>query len=183
MSEYLSHLPSPRQEQCEPTQVPYSNEALSADMRRLSNIWEDVQSSRARKAIYLYLGAVFELVAVWEALGQIREIASRSLRLRDGNPRLARDPFGALIFCTSDPEKVDRRSRSKYARALRHAARYKSPSKSLEIFITERGGINECAERYSQRLGRHSKKRVNKRRITLADIIRAERIGSSRGAG
>jgi hypothetical protein len=118
MIQDASHLPSPRRKAIDPTHVPYSNEALSADMRRLSSLWECVQSSRARKAIYLYLGAVFELVAVWEALGQIREIASRSLRLRDGNPRLARDPFGALIFCTSDPEKVGRRGRSKLCKGV-----------------------------------------------------------------
>jgi hypothetical protein len=176
MSEYVSHLPSPLGENAYPTQVPYSNEALSADMRRLSNIWEDVQSSRDRKAIYLYLGAVFDLVEVWEALGQLREIASRALRLRDGNPDLVREPFGVLIFCTSDPEKVDRRTRSKWSRVLRYASRYKSSLKSLETFVAERGGINECAKRYSQRLGRRGKKQVNKKRITLADIIRMERL-------
>ena len=181
MTQEVSHLPSPRWKGIDPTQVPYSNEALRADMRRLSSLWEDIQSSRDRKAIYLYLAPVLELAAVWEELGQIGEIASSALRLRDGNPQLARDPFGALIFCTSDPEKVDRRTRSKWSRVLRYATRYKSPSKSLEVFVTERGGINECAERYSQRLGRHNKKQATKRRITLADIIRAERIGSSAG--
>ena len=183
MIQDVSHLPSPQRKDIDQTQVPYSNEALRADVRQLSALWEDVQSSRDRKAIYLYLGPVLELVAVWEALGQIGEIASSALRLRDGNPQLARDPFGALIFCTSDPEKVDRRTRSKWSRVLQYAARYKSPSKSLEIFVGERGGINECADRYSRRLGRHSKKQVTKRRITLADIIRAERIVSSTGAG
>ena len=176
MSEYVSHLPSPRRQNADATKVPYSNEALSADLRRLSVIWEDVQSRRDRKAIYRYLGQVFDLVEVWEALGQLREIASRALRQRDGNPDLARDPFGVLIFCTSDPEKVDRRTRSKWSRVLQYASRYKSSSKSLETFVAERGGINECAKRYSQRLGRHSKEQVNKKRITLADIIRMERL-------
>jgi hypothetical protein len=142
-------LLSPRQQEIDPTQIPYSNEALRADVRRLSNIWEDVQSRRNRKAIYLYLGQVFNLVEVWEALDQSREIASRALRLRDGNPDLTRDPFGVLIFCTSDPEKVDRRTRGKWSRVLRYAFRYKSSSKSLETFVAERGGINECAARYS----------------------------------
>jgi hypothetical protein len=45
--------------------------------------------------------------------------------------------------------------------------------------IRRRGGINGCADRYSQRLGRHSKKQVNKRRITLADVIRVERPAKS----
>jgi hypothetical protein len=183
MIQDVSHLIRPCRQHIDPTRVPYSNEALSADLRRLDAMWEEFQSRRDRKAIYLYLGPVLELAAVWEALGQIGEIASSALRLRDGNPQLARDPFGVLIFCTSDPEKVDRRTRSKWSRVLRYATRYKSHSKSLEMFVTKRGGINQCAERYSRRLGRHSKKQVTKRRITLADIIRAERIVSSTGAG
>ena len=181
MIQDVSHLPSPQRKDIDQTQVPYSNEALRADVRRLSSLWEDIQSSRDRKAIYLYLAPVLELAAVWEELGQIGEIASSALRLRDGNPQLARDPFGALIFCTSDPEKVDRRTRSKWSRVLQYAARYKSPSKSLEIFVGERGGINECADRYSRRLGRHSKKQVTKRRITLADNIEPNGSGPPRG--
>jgi hypothetical protein len=172
----IQDLPSPRQQEIDPTRVPYFNEALRADLRRLENTWEEVQSSRKRNAIYLYLGPVFDLVEVWEALGQLREIACRALRLRGENVRLARDPVAAVIFCTSAREKVDRRTRSKWSRVLRYASRYRSSSKSLEIFVTQRGGINECAERYSQRLGRHSREQVNKRRITLADIIRAERL-------
>jgi hypothetical protein len=179
----IQDLPNPRWRESDLTKVPYSGEALAADLRRLNVMWEEVQSRRDRKAIYLYLGRVFDLVVVWEALGQLGEIASRALRLRGGNLRLACDPFGALIFCTSDPEKVDRRTRSKWSRVLQYAARYKSPSKSLEMFVTKRGGINQCASRYTRRLGRHSKKQATKRRITLADIIRAERIVSSRGAG
>jgi hypothetical protein len=180
MFQNVSDLISPGRQKIDPTYVPYSNDTLAADLRRLENIWEEVQSIRKRKAIYSYLTGVFELIAVWEALGQLREIACRALRLRGGNLRLACDPVAAVIFCSSDPEKVDRRTRSKWSRVLQYAARYKSPSKSLEIFVRERGGINECADRYSQRLGRHSKKQVNKRGITLADIIRVERL-SKRG--
>jgi hypothetical protein len=152
----VQDLPSTRRYEIEPTKVPYSNEALSADLRRLDAMWEEFQTRRDRKAIYLYLGRVFDLVEVWEALGQLREITCRALRLRGGNLKLARDPFATLIFCTSDPEKADRRTRSKWSRALRYARRFKSVSKSLETFVTKRGGINQCADRYALRLGRHS---------------------------
>jgi hypothetical protein len=185
MIQDVSYLAKPRRQQIDPTRVPYSIEALSADLRRLNARWEEVQTSRDRKAIYLYLGPVFDLVEVWEALGQLREIASRALRLRGGNLRLARDPVAALIFCTSDSEKADRRTRSKWSRVLQYAARYKSPSKSLEVLVTRRGGINKCAARYAQRLGRHSKKHAKRQRgRTLADDIREQRLskgGSARG--
>ena len=171
----IQDLLAPRRQEIDPNRVPYSNEALSADLQRLDNMWEEFQSRRDRKAIYLYLGPVFELVAVWETLGQLREIACRALRFRCGNLRLTRDPVSAVIFCTSDREKVDRRTRSKWSRVLQYAARYKSSSKSLEIFVTKRGGINECAARYSRRLGQLSKKQAKRQRArTLADDIREE---------
>jgi Tripartite tricarboxylate transporter family receptor len=97
----MPDVPSPRRQEIDSTQVHYSNEALAADLRRLSAIWDDVQSRRDRKAIYLYLGPVFNLVEVWEALGQLREIARRALRLRGANLRLARAHPGKLSFGSS----------------------------------------------------------------------------------
>ena len=48
----------------EPTTIPFSTEALQANLLRLQNEWETVQASRDRNAIYQYLAAVFELVDV-----------------------------------------------------------------------------------------------------------------------
>ena len=183
MIQDISDLPDPRGNEIDPTRVPYSDEALRANLLRLENAWEEFQSTRDRAAVYLYLTPIFELIAVWEALGQLREITCRALRLRGGNPRLARDPVAALIFCTSDPEKVDRRTRSKWSRVLQYAVRYKSPLKSLEMFVTKRGGINKCAARYAQRLGRHSKKHAKRQRgRTLADDIREQRLSKGGSA-
>jgi hypothetical protein len=58
-----------------------------------------------------------------------------------------RDPFAIVIFCTSDPQVVDARTRSKWSRALRFAARCKPHAQELAAFIKSRGGINECAAR------------------------------------
>jgi hypothetical protein len=52
-----------------PNQVPYSDQALAADLQRLNAVWEEVQSSRERKAIYRYLGLVFDLVEVLGSAG------------------------------------------------------------------------------------------------------------------
>jgi hypothetical protein len=183
MIQDISDLPDSRRNEIDPTRVPYSDEALRANLLRLENAWEEFQSIRDRAAVYLYLTPVFELVAVWEALGQLREIACRALRIRGGNLRLARDPVSALIYCTSDSGKADRRTRSKWSRVLQYAARYKSPSKSLEVFVKKRGGINECAARYAQRLGRHSKKHAKRQgRRTLADDIREQRLSKGGSA-
>jgi hypothetical protein len=58
------------------------------------------------------------------------------------------EPFAAIIRCTSDPSKVDKRTRSKWSRALRYALEQKDHSETLDHFIKRKGGINRCAERF-----------------------------------
>jgi hypothetical protein len=64
------------------------------------------------------------------------------------------DAFAAVIRCTADPAKADKRTRSKWSRAMRYAAVYKPDSEALDQFIRRKGGINACAARFSGRLGR-----------------------------
>jgi hypothetical protein len=45
------------------------------------------------------------------------------------------EPFAAIIRCTADPAKVDKRTRSKWSRMLRYALGYKSHSEPLDQFI------------------------------------------------
>ena len=140
----------------EPITIPFSTEALKANLLRLRNEWETVQASRDRDAIYQYLTAVFELVAWWAKEGKAVKRASRALHLRGHKSVREPEPFAAVILCTSDPDKVDARTRSKWSRALRYAAEYKDLDESLRDFIKRRGGINACAARYARRLGRLS---------------------------
>jgi hypothetical protein len=64
------------------------------------------------------------------------------------------DPFAAVIRCTADPAKADKRTRSKWSRVMRYAAACKPNSEPLDRFIHRKGGINACANRFSRRLGR-----------------------------
>jgi hypothetical protein len=136
--------------------IPFSTEALQASLLRLQNEWETVQASRDRDAIYQYLAAVFELVAWWDLEGKAVKRAYRALHLRWHQPAREPEPFAAVILCTSDPNKVDDRTRSKWSRVLRYAAEFKDLDEPLPDFIKRRGGLNECAERYARRLGRLS---------------------------
>jgi hypothetical protein len=63
------------------------------------------------------------------------------------------EPFAALIMCTADRDKIDKRTRSKWSRALRYAAEYKSSSEPLATFIQRKGRINQCAARFTRSLG------------------------------
>ena len=119
--------------------------------------WEACQASRARNAIYGYLTAVFDLVSWWTAEDRALERAHKALRLRD-MPFDGEEPFAAIIRCTTDPAKVDKRTRSKWSRVLRYALRYNFNSEPLDQFIKRKGGINECVARLTQQMSRRSGK-------------------------
>jgi hypothetical protein len=129
--------------------VPYTDQALGQDLLRVRNAWDDSQASRERDGIYTYLTAVFELVAWWMAENRALERAQKALRLRHIIPFDNEEPFAAIIRCTADPAKVDKRTRSKWSRALRYALAYKSHLEPLDRFMKRKGGINRCAERCS----------------------------------
>ena len=141
----------------DPTSIPFTMEAMKANLLRLQNEWDAVQASRDRDAIYRYLSAVFELVEWWDQEGKAVNRAYRALHQR-GYPSVREpEPFAALILCTSDPVKVDDRTRSKWSRALRFAAKNKDLDEPLRDFIKRKGGINACAARLDRCLGRMEK--------------------------
>jgi hypothetical protein len=135
-----------------PRAIPYSLVALRQDLERVRNAWDDCQASRDRNAIYAYLTAVYGLVAWWAAEGREVDRARRALRLRCLDASGPEDPFAAIIRCTADPAKADKRTRSKWSRVMRYAAMYKPDSESLDLFVRRKGGINACAARFSRSL-------------------------------
>src|SRR5262249_16571521 len=93
--------------------------------------------------------------AWWAAEGRAVERAQKALRLNNIRPSDHDEPFAAIIRCTADPSKVDKRTRSKWSRVLRYALVNKSHSEPLDQFIKRKGGINKCAERFALRTGRY----------------------------
>jgi hypothetical protein len=141
------HGTSPRLKTPAHDNVPYTTQALRQDLLRVRNAWEECQASRERDAIYSYLTAVFDLVAWWTAENRALERAHWALRCQRICPFDGEEPFAAIIRCTTDPAKVDKRTRSKWSRVLRYALAYKSHSEPLDQFIKRKGGINKCAAR------------------------------------
>jgi hypothetical protein len=119
----------------------------------LSTVWEDVQVSRKRDAIYQYLSAVFRFVRSWSLHGQITTAVSRRLRAAGVAATEDLEFFSAVIGLTTDFEDVDIKTRSKWSRVLRYAVRFKGTG-SFKRFVQTRGGINGCAALYAKRLGR-----------------------------
>jgi hypothetical protein len=119
----------------------------SQDLQRVRNVWEDVQATRDRNAIYGYLTAEYALVAWWAGEGRDVDRARRALCLCRLEVSEREDPFAAVIRCTADPAKADKRTRSKWSRVMRYAAADKLNSEPLEQFVKRKGGINACAAR------------------------------------
>ena len=148
--------------------IPYSSEALRQDLQRVRDAWADCQASRDRNAIYGYLTAVYGLVAWWAAEGREIDRARRALRLQRLKVSDREDPFAAVIRCTADPAKADKRTRSKWSRVMRYAAAYKPDSEPLDQFIRRKGGINDCAARFCSVAGARS---GNEARETLGTRV------------
>jgi hypothetical protein len=147
-------LVSPRMKTSGRDHVLYTTQALRQDLLRVQNAWDESQARRERDAIYVYLTAVFDLVAWWMAENRALERAQKALRLRRITPFDHDEPFAAIIRCTADPAKVDKRTRSKWSRALLYSLSCKSNSEPLGQFIKRRGGINECAAKFARHIGR-----------------------------
>jgi hypothetical protein len=152
--------------------VPYSTEALRQDLSRVRSAWAKSQRRRRRDAIYAYLSAVYELVAWWggsvsasnELVGALRS------RLRDVPER--EDPFAAIIRCTANPARVDKRTRSKWSRVMRYATAVKDHAEPFQQFVQRKGGINRCAARYTRLLERQSKNTSRGRILNTDEQVR-----------
>ena len=84
-------------------------------------------------------------LAVWAAEGREVDRARRALRSQRLKVSGWEDPFAAIIRCTADPAKADKRTRSKWSRVMRYAEVYKPESEPLDRFIRRKGGINAYA--------------------------------------
>jgi hypothetical protein len=111
--------------------------------------WNEYQSTRKRDVIYPYLSAVFGIVGRWKKQHCAKARSHQLIASANEHRAIrTREPFAVAIFCTSDPGKVDAKTRSKWSRALRYAEKFKPDNQSLAQFIKNKGGINECAARW-----------------------------------
>jgi hypothetical protein len=140
-----------------PEPIPYSTQALRQDLRRVRNAWARCQRRRRRDAIYTYLSAVYNLVTWWAVVGREVERACRALQSRLLDVPEREDPFAAIIRCTADPARVDKRTRGKWSRVMRYATATKDQAEPFQQFVQRKGGINRCTARYTRLLERQTK--------------------------
>ena len=152
-----------------PEIIPYSKEAMRQDLGRVREAWADCQCRRQRDAIYGYLTAVYELVSWWAAEQCDVERARRALCSRRLDVPAREDPFAAIIRCTAGPDRVDKRTRSKWSRVMRYVTAVKGQDEPFQRFVVRKGGINKCASRYTRLLRRQAKaSAATKRRQQLS---------------
>ena len=137
-------------------QEPDANASSCPLKRRLAEVcdaFDEFQESRDRDAVYGYLNAVFRTVVETKGRREIERLVRRALKFAGLPYQEGVDPFAAVIRCTCE-HRLDDKTISKFARALRYAAHQNRPPRMLKSFIKELGGINGAADRYAKRLGR-----------------------------
>ena len=123
---------------------------IDTELAEIRRAWRAYQSHNSRIAVYIYLSSVFAVITRWRHLNCALMQSKAALRLRPNPPQMKPEPFGIVIFCTSDPEIVDAKTRSKWSRVLRYALKAKPIGQSLTEFIKSNGGLNECARKFAR---------------------------------
>jgi hypothetical protein len=144
----VSRYPAVNKPILKPTSNPISS--IEAELAEIRRAWERYRSTNSRDAIYIYLTAVFGIVMRWQRLNCALKKSRAALRLRPNPPQMKPEPFAIVIFCTADPKIVDAKTRSKWSRVLRYAARVKPAGQRLTDFVKSNGGLNECARKFAQ---------------------------------
>jgi hypothetical protein len=136
--------------------LPLKRSRLSRELETIRAISKRAFSSGNRMAVHRFLGAIYDQVAVWEVEDRLEEGLYRLLdTLKVPVPLRIGEAFAVAIYCTAP--HVDKKSRSKWARALRYAAATKPNNESIRKFFKRKGGINACASRFAQYVRRPGK--------------------------
>lgn len=142
-----------------PSQDPKRETPKARLERRLTKIqrsWDELQSTRARDAVYEYLAQVFSIVVHYKVRRKTNKLLRCAFEFADLPFDKYADPFAAVIRCTCERE-LDNKTISKWARALRYVAYCKVSQARLKTFMKEAGGVNASATRYARYYGRGSR--------------------------
>jgi hypothetical protein len=134
-----------------------SRARLRRRLEKIRDARDDFQASRARDTVYGYLEAVFAIVEHYKVRRRTNRLLRHAFAFADLPFDKNADPFTAVIRCTCD-DHVDRKTISKWARALRYVAQCKEPGPRLKAFMKGAGGVNACATAYAK-LKRRRKRR------------------------
>jgi hypothetical protein len=136
---------------------PHSS-AVEHELAQARIAWKSYQSTRRRDAIYDYLRAVFKIVRRWRKEHRAKASSHQALKRAGSTNRVRNlEPFAVVILVSSDPRKVDAKTRSKWSRLLQYADQFKPDTERLADFVKSHGGINECATQWADHLAELAK--------------------------
>jgi hypothetical protein len=121
---------------------------LSRWLEKVQVAWCEFQANRGRDAVYDYLQAVFAIVMHYKVRHRTNKLTRHASEIAHLPFDKKANPFAAVIRCTCGGA-ADNKMISKWARALRYAARRKEPGTRLKAFMKQAGGVNECAAGYA----------------------------------
>ena len=107
---------------------------LSSELETLRAVSKRTFASGDRMAVHRFVGAVFNQVSRWEAEDRLEEGLYRLLdSLKAPVPLRIGEAFAVVIYCIAP--HIDKKSRSKWARALRYAAANKPNDEPIRKFF------------------------------------------------
>ena len=136
-----------------PPRLQNKKRSLTQRLASVEAAWKAMKSKHKRNAIYGYLSVVFKLVEWCRRRRQIKKLIQCIVKSTGLPTRNDVDPVAAVIRCTCD-SNIDRKTISRWSRALRYVAERKPPETPLKTFMQRKGGINACADRFA-RLRKH----------------------------
>jgi hypothetical protein len=144
----LSLYPSARKPIAQPSFGERPN--IEIELAEVKTAWRSYRSTNSRDAVYIYLASVFGIAMRWRHLNCALKKSRAALRLQHDAPQMKPEPFAIVIFCTSDSNVADAKTRSKWSRVLRYARKAKPGDQRLTDFIKSQGGLNECARKFAR---------------------------------
>ena len=93
-------------------------EIVETNLAKIREAWNQYQSTNNRNAVYIYLTAIYNVVRKWRRIDLVDDYCALALHFHRDHIDMEPEPFAILIYCTADPEKVDKKARSKWSRAL-----------------------------------------------------------------
>jgi hypothetical protein len=121
----------------------YTTKDIERDLEPVRRAWRRYRKSYDKMAVHGFLQAVYTLVLEWKHIKRSRAMAGRLLQIQEAPSYMVAEPFSLVIHAAN--RHIDPRSRSKWSRSLRFAAREKVRARKLGRFIRRRGGVNACA--------------------------------------
>ena len=125
----------------------YSSYYYNVELSRLQDVWGQCIEAKSRFAFYKYLEEVYHLYADLRANDAVQWGVKEIVLQFDKKPNYQNHLFRLILDATCN---ADRKTKSRWPRALRYAWRRRRDWKNLGAFFRKNGGPAGCALQFTQ---------------------------------